>query len=132
MLTYVAVSIVVSIVVGALILMAATRIAVGFFPRFAHAIFATSTVAILALVILWMIAATLGMMASSALLLTAATFAVNAVMVDLLIRRSDGSRIGFAKACVVTTIQLAIDIVIVFTIALMAGATILEFVGKLH
>ena len=131
-LTSLAVSVIGTVVFIAVVLLLSMRLGAGFFPRFAHALLTSCVIAILSLVVCWIVAATLTMSAAGAIVWLTATFLLNATMVDVLMRRRDGATIGFGRACVVTAIQFAIEIVILFAVFLSVGAEILQFLGKLH
>lgn len=131
-LTSLAVFVIGYVVFVAAVLFLSMRLAAGFFPRFAHALLTSCVVAILSLIVCWIVAATLTMGATGAIVWLAANFFLNAMMVNVLMRRRDGATIGFGRACVVTAIQFAIEIVILFAVFLSVGAEILQFIGKLH
>ncbi len=127
-----AASIVGAIASGVLLILFSTRIAAGFFPRFAHALAAVILIGIGWLVACHVIGRTLAFGGYGMLALCVSAFVINTAVVAAVIRRPDGRGLGWSKALAISIIQLAIEIVIAFVIMLMAGAEVLLFLGKLH
>lgn len=114
------VMVVVGILLAALVLSVAFRLAVGYMPSYLRALGA---------VVLTWIAGAVAMVAigminsggTGGLLSLAVQFLVGAAVVNYLLLAQNGSRIGFGKACVVQVIYLVIFLVLALIFAALAA-----------
>lgn len=122
LLLYGIVSLVVGLAIGAGILMLATRIVAGFLPKFLLAV-ATVVIAYVAgVAAMWILGMVLGQGALSGLIALVVLFLVNAAVLNALIKMPGGAQMGMGKACLVTLVQIVIDIVLVVACVLIFGA----------
>lgn len=116
------VMIVVGILLAALVLGVAFRLAVGYMPSYLRSLGAV--------VLTWIAGAVVGVVlhgSAGGLLSLVVQFLVGAAVVNYLLPAQNGSRIGYGKACVVQLIYLAIFIVL----ALILGVILAVFFGSM-
>ncbi len=120
---------VIAIGVGALIIMLATRIAAGFVPKFLHAFLAALTVTILAFILSWVLNMVLGAGGLASLISLVLVFLLNAAVINALVKTPTGMQMGFGKACLVSLIQIVIEIILGILLAFVFGAAIFGMMG---
>src|ERR1700733_14796853 len=106
------VSLFIGISIGALIIMLATKIAAGFGPRFGQAFLAALAATILAALLSWIVGMVLGNGGISSLVCLVLVFLLNSAIINAIVKRPDGLQMGFGKACLVSLIQIVIEIII--------------------
>ncbi len=119
---------VVGILVAALVLSVAFRLAVGYMPSYLRALGAVLLTAV-AVVVVSIILRMILPGGLSGLLSLVAQFLVGAAVVNYLLLARDGSRLGYGKACVVQLLYLVIGIVLAliigFIFSMVFGAAML-------
>ncbi|MEO8803152.1 MAG: hypothetical protein ABI304_08980 [Rudaea sp.] len=124
-LVYGLVSLIIGIAIGAGIIMLSMRLVAGFTPKFLLAA-ATAIVAWIAVIAAsWILGMILGHGTLTSLLALVVFFVVNAAIINALLKRPDGGQIGFGKACLVTLVELIIEIVLGVILFFVFGAGLL-------
>lgn len=126
---YTVISLVIAIAINAGIIMLAVRIVGGFMPKFLMAVATAVVECIVALVVSWILGKVLGgggMLVLIALLVI--IFLIDAAILNVLIKRSDGSQMGFGKSCLATLIQFVFEIVLAVLVMLIFGAGVLGLI----
>jgi len=93
---------VVAVAIGAAIIMLATRLVAGFTPKFLSAAIAALVASIAGAVVSFGLQMVLGAGGLSSLLVVVIYFLLNSAIINALIKRPDGSQMGFVKAALVT------------------------------
>jgi hypothetical protein len=115
--------------VGAGIIMLATRLVAGFTPKFLTALIAAIIETIAAGVISWCLGMVLGGGALSSLLSLVIVFVAYAAILNAIVKRPDGSQMGFGKACLVTLVEIIIEIVLGVILFFVFGSVLLGMIG---
>lgn len=121
---YIIIALAVGIAVGAGILMLAARVAAGFTPKFPISVAVVIVEFIAAAIVSWVLNMVLGSGSIAGLLSLIIVFLVYAAIANLLLKRPDGSQLGFGKASLVTLVQLLIQIVLGVILAFVFGAAL--------
>jgi hypothetical protein len=115
--------------IGAGIIMLATRIVAGFTPKFLTALIVAVIETIAAGVVSWLLNMVLGAGGLSSLVALVVIFLVNAAVLNALAKRPDGAQIGFGKSCLVTLVQIIIEIVLCIILFFVFGSVLLGMIG---
>ena len=115
--------------IGAGIIMLATRIVAGFTPKFLTALIVAVIETIAAGVASWLLNMVLGAGGLSSLVALAVIFLINAAVLNALAKRPDGAQIGFGKSCLVTLVQIVIEIVLCIILFFVFGSVLLGMIG---
>jgi hypothetical protein len=118
----------VAIAIGAVIIMLATRVAGGFMPKFLGAALVAVIETIVAGIISYCLGLVMGPGSLTSILTLVIVFLVNSAILNAIIKRPDGMQLGFGKACLVTLVQIIIEIVLVILLVLVFGASMLSMV----
>jgi hypothetical protein len=115
--------------IGAGIIMLATRIVAGFTPKFLTALIVAVIETIAAFVVSWLLNMVLGAGGLSSLVALVVIFLVNAAVLNALAKRPDGAQIGFGKSCLVTLVQIIIEIVLCIILFFVFGTLLMGLIG---
>ncbi len=115
--------------IGAGIIMLATRIVAGFTPKFLTALIVAVIETIAAGVASWLLNMVLGAGGLSSLVALVLIFLINAAVLNALAKRPDGAQIGFGKSCLVTLVQIIIEIVLCVILFFVFGSVLLGMIG---
>jgi hypothetical protein len=115
--------------IGAGIIMLATRIVAGFTPKFLTALIVAVIETIAAFVASWLLNMVLGAGGLSSLVALVVIFLVNAAVLNALAKRPDGAQIGFGKSCLVTLVQIIIEIVLCIILFFVFGTLLMGLIG---
>lgn len=126
---YFVIAFAIGIAIGAGILMLATRICAGFTPKLPISAATVVVEFIAAAIVSWILHMVLGMDALSSLITLVIVFLVYAAIANAMLKRPDGGQMGFGKACLVTLVQLIIEIVLGVILFFVFGAAIIGMVG---
>ncbi len=129
MITFI-IAILVGIAIGAGILLLSTKLGAGFTPKFPIAAATTVVEFIAAGVVSYILHMVLGMGALSSLLSLIVIFLVYAAIVNAMLKRPDGAQMGFGKACLVTLIEIIIEIVLGIILMFVFGAALFGMMGS--
>jgi len=99
--------------IGAGIIMLATRIVAGFTPKFLTAL----------------IVAVIETIGLSSIVCLVVIFLINAAVLNALAKRPDGAQIGFGKSCLVTLVQIIIEIVLCIILFFVFGTMLMGLIG---
>lgn len=121
---YFVIALVIGVAVGAGILMLAARLAAGFTPRFGISAAVVVVQYIAAAIVGWIVSMVLGNGGIAGLLSLVVVFLVYAAITNLMLKRPEGSQLGFGKASLVTLIQLLIQIVLGVILVFVFGAAL--------
>ena len=111
------------------IIMLATKVVAGFTPKFIMAAVTALVVMIVCGVVNFGLQMVLGGGALTLLVVLVAYFAISAAIINALLKRPDGSQMGFGKAILVTLLALIIEIVLGVILAFVFGAGIMAMIG---
>src|SRR3569833_1688494 len=103
---------IIAVVVGGLFIMLATRIVAGFMPSFAQACIAALVAAIAAMILNWVVAMALGGSGMTSIVCLVLVFLVSSAVINALVKRPGGTSLGFGTACLISLVQLVIEIVL--------------------
>ncbi|MGH8042277.1 MAG: hypothetical protein ACREPN_09570 [Rudaea sp.] len=131
-LIYAIVAIVVCIAIAAGILMLATKLVAGFAPKFPISAATAVVEFIAAAVVSWILHMVLGMGMLSSLVSLVIVFVVYAAIINAMIKQPAGGQMGFGKACLVTLVQIIIEIVLGVILVFVFGAAIFGILGGMH
>jgi hypothetical protein len=112
------------IAIGAANMMLSTKHAGGYTPKFSSAAITTIVQFIAAGVVSWLLAMVLGSGGLSSLVSLVVIFLLYAAITNALLKRPDGGQMGFGRACLVTLIQIIIEIILGVILAFVFGAAI--------
>lgn len=122
----------IAISIGALIIMLATKIAAGFGPRFGQCFLAALAATILAAILSWIIGMVLGSGGIASIVSLVLVFLLNSAIINAIVKRPDGNQMGFGKACLVSLIQIVIEIIIGVICVFLFGAAIFGMMSGMH
>ncbi|MDR3386703.1 MAG: hypothetical protein P4L92_06575 [Rudaea sp.] len=128
---YVLVMLAVAFGVGALIIMLATRIVAGFTPKFLMALVAAIVETIAAGIVSYVLNMVLGAGGLSSLVSLVIVFVLYAAILNALVKRPDGAQMGFGKACLVTLVQIIIEIVLSVILFFVFGSVLIGMLGTM-
>ncbi len=128
---YALVMLAIAIGFGALIIMLATKIGAGFTPKFLTAAIAAIVETIAAGIISYVLNMVLGAGSLSSLLCLVIVFVAYAAILNALVKRPDGSQMGFGKACIVTLIEIVIEIVLCVVLFFVFGGVLIGMLGTM-
>jgi hypothetical protein len=131
-LVMVIVTLFIAISIGALIIMLATKIAAGFGARFGQAFLAALLATILAGILSWIIQMVLGVGGMASVVSLVLVFLLNSAIINAIVKRPDGLQMGFGKACLVSLIQIVIEIIIGIICVFLFGAAIFGAMSAMH
>jgi hypothetical protein len=123
------VAFVVAVAIGAAIIMLATRLVAGFTPKFLSAAIAALVASIAGFCVSFGLQMVLGAGGLSSLLVLVIYFLLNSAIINALIKRPDGSQMGFGKAALVTLLEIIIEIVLGVILVFVFGAGIMAMIG---
>ncbi|MBX3690612.1 hypothetical protein [Dokdonella sp.] len=126
---YMIVALVIGIAVGAGILMLAARVAAGFMPKFLSAVAVVVVQFIAAMIVGWILGMVLGNGTFAGLVSLVVVFLVYSAITNLLLKKPDGSQLGFGKAALVTLVQLIIQIILGVILVFAFGTALLGIFG---
>lgn len=126
------VALVVAVVVGGLIIMLATRIVGGFMPSFAQACIAALVAAIAAMILNWVIGMALGGSGMTSIVCLVLVFLVNSAVINAIVKRPGGASLGFGTACLISLVQIVIEIVLGILVFFLFGAAFIGALGTFH
>lgn len=129
---YFVIALAIGIAVGAGILMLAARVGAGFTPKFPISAATVVVEFIAAAIVSWILHMVLGMGALSSLISLVVVFLVYAAIANAMLKRPDGGQMGFGKACLVTLVQIIIEIVLGVILVFAFGATMFSMLGSMH
>ena len=129
---YVLVALAVAFGVGALIIMLATRLVAGFTPKFLMAVVAAIVETIAAGIISYVLNMVLGVGTLSSLLALVIVFVAYAAILNALVKRPGGVQMGFGKACLVTLVQIIIEIVLCVLLYFVFGTVLFSMFATMH
>jgi hypothetical protein len=115
--------------IGAGIIMLATRIVAGFTPKFLTALIVAVIETIAAGVASWLLNMVLGAGGLSSIVCLVVIFLINAAVLNALAKRPDGAQIGFGKSCLVTLVQIIIEIVLCIILFFVFGTMLMGLIG---
>ena len=121
---------VVCVVVGALIVQLATKMAAGFKPTLGNAVATVLVGIVLGGVINWLLQTLLG--STGSLLGIVGAFLVNAFIINFMIKTPTGGQMGFGKACLVSLVQYIIYIVLAVVLFFLVGGALFSMMGSVH
>ena len=122
----------VAIAVGAGIIMLATRMVAGFMPKFVSAVIAAIIATIAGGVVSYVLQMVLGQSGLSSILALVIFFLVNSAVINAFVKRPDGAQLGFGKACLVTVVQIIIEIVLCIILFFVFGSVLFGMLGTMH
>jgi hypothetical protein len=128
-LLYGLVGFVIAVAIGAAIIMLATKLVAGFTPKFMMAAIAALVACIAGAVVSFGLQMVLGAGGLSSLLVLVIYFLLNSAIINALVKRPDGSQMGFGKAALVTLLEIIIEIVLGIILVLVFGAGIMAMIG---
>ncbi len=129
---YVVIVIAIGIAVGAGILMLSTKLGAGFTPKFPISVATVIVEFIAAAVVSWILHMVVGMGALSSLLSLIVIFLVYAAIVNAMLKKPGGAQMGFGRACLVTLIEIIIEIVLGVILAFVFGAALFGMFAGMH
>jgi hypothetical protein len=112
--------------------MLATKIAAGFGARFGQAFLAALLATILAGVLSWIVQMVLGVGGIASIISLVLVFLLNSAIINAIVKRPDGLQMGFGKACLVSLIQIVIEIIIGIICVFLFGAAIFGAMSGMH
>jgi hypothetical protein len=118
----------VGIAIGAGILMLAARVGAGFMPKFPISVGTVIVQFIAAFIVSWLVRMVLGMGGLASLVSLIVVFLAYAAISNALLKK-DGGQMGFGKACLVTLIQIIIQIILGVILVFVFGAAIFGMLG---
>ncbi|MGH7487392.1 MAG: hypothetical protein ACREMY_17590 [bacterium] len=121
-LIYAIVAIVVCIAIAAGILMLATKLVAGFAPKFPISAATAVVEFIAAAVVSWILHMVLGTGGLSSLVSLVVIFLLYAAITNALLKKPDGGQMGLGRACLVTLIQIIIEIILGVILMFVFGA----------
>jgi hypothetical protein len=122
--------IVVCILIGALIVQLATKLAAGFKPALGTCVVAVIAGLIAGAIVSWLLQMVIG--ASGSWIGLIVGFLLNAFIINLIVKRPDGSQMGFGKACLVSLVQYIIYILIGVVLMVVFAGSMMSLLGGVH
>jgi len=123
------VSFLIGVSIAGAIIMLATKLVAGFTPKFIMAAVAALVAMIVCMVVNFGLSMVLGAGMLTTLLAIVVYFVVSAAIINALLKRADGSQMGFGKAALVTLVALIIEIVLGVILVFVFGAGIMAMIG---
>ena len=111
------------------IVMLATKLVGGFTPKFVMCAVTALVAWIACTVVQFGLGMVLGGGTLTLLIVLVAYFVINAAIINALLKRPDGSQMGFGKAALVTLLVLIIEIVLGVILVFVFGAGIMAMIG---
>ncbi|MBS0571535.1 MAG: hypothetical protein JSS28_13055 [Proteobacteria bacterium] len=113
---------VIALAIAAGILMLSAKLGAGFTPKFPISIATVIVEFIAAAIVSWLLSMVLGAGTMSSLVSLVVVFLLYAAISNALLKKPDGGQMGFGKACLVTLIQIVIEIVLGVIVVIIFGA----------
>lgn len=113
-----------------LLVMASVRIVAGFWPSIPRALLCALLVFILTIVVAWSIHVALG--TNDHVPNWAVMLVLNAVIMNSLIRKPDGTAMGLLTAGLAALVQIAVEAAVIVVLAIVLGLSIFEAVQNAH
>lgn len=129
---YFLITLAIGIAIGAGILMLAARVGAGFTPKFPISVATVIVEFIAAAIVSWILHMVLGMGALSSLLSLVVIFLVYAAIANAMLKKPDSGQMGFGKACIVTLVQIIIEIVLGVILMFVFGAALFGMFAGMH
>jgi len=123
-LIYGLIALIVGIAIGAGILMLSTRIVAGFTPKFPISAVTVIVEFIAAAIVSWILHLILGASSIGSIIALIVIFLVYAAIINALIKKPDGAQMGFGKACLVTLVEIVIEIILGIILFFVFGAAL--------
>ena len=111
------------------IIMLSSKLVAGFTPKFIMAAVAALVAMIAVGIVNFCLQMVLGAGTLTLILAVVAYFAISAAIINALLKRPDGSQMGFGKAALVTLLALIIQIVLGVILMFVFGAGIMAMIG---
>ena len=111
------------------IIMLATKLVAGFTPKFIMAAVTALVAMIVCGIVNFVLQMVLGAGTLTLLLAIVVYFGVSAAIINALLKRPDGSQMGFGKAALVQLLALIIEIVLGVILMFVFGAGIMAMIG---
>ncbi|MCE7949594.1 MAG: hypothetical protein DYH18_00625 [Xanthomonadales bacterium PRO7] len=121
---YTVIALAVAIAIGAGILMISTKLGGGFMPKFLKAAITTIVQFIAAGVVSYILHMVLGTGGLSSLVSLVVIFLLYAAITNALLKKPDGGQMGMGRACLVTLIQIIIEIILGVILVFVFGAAL--------
>lgn len=121
---YTVIALAIGIAIGAGILMLSTKLGAGFGPKFPKAAITTIVQFIAAGVVSWILHMVLGIGGLSSLVSLVVIFLLYAAITNALLKKPDGGQMGMGRACLVTLIQIIIEIILGVILVFVFGAAL--------
>ncbi|HTI96508.1 MAG TPA: hypothetical protein VL425_08385 [Rudaea sp.] len=118
---YAVIALAIGIAIGAGILMLAARVGAGFTPKFPISVGTVIVQFIAAFIVSWLVRMALGMGGLASLVSLIVVFLAYAAISNALLKK-DGGQMGFGRACLVTLIQIIIEIILGVILMFVFGA----------
>ena len=115
--------------VGVLV-MTSVRIVAGFWPTIPRALLCAGLVFILTMLVAWSMQLALG--ANDHVPTWAIMLVLNAVIMNSLIRKPDGTAMGLLTAGLAALVQIAVEAAVIVVLAIVLGLSIFEAVQNAH
>ena len=119
----------IGISIAGAIIMLASKLVAGFTPKFIMAAVTALVAMIACAIVQFGLQMVLGAGTLTVVILLVAYFAINAAIINALLKRPDGSQMGFGKAALVTLLALIIEIVLGVILMFVFGAGIMAMIG---
>jgi hypothetical protein len=119
---YAVIALAIGIAIGAGILMISTKLGGGFMPKFPKAAITTIVQFIAAAIVSWILHMVLGTGGLSSLVSLVVIFLLYAAITNALLKKPDGGQMGLGRACLVTLIQIIIEIILGVILMFVFGA----------
>jgi len=118
---YAVIALAIGIAIGAGILMLAARVGAGFTPKFPISVGTVIVQFIAAFIVSWLVRMALGMGGLASLVSLIVVFLAYAAISNALLKK-DGGQMGFGRACLVTLIQIIIELILGVILMFVFGA----------
>lgn len=130
---YALIALFVAFAIGALLIMLATKIVGGFSPKFFPTALLTAVVITIAgIAASWLLGMVLGGGGLSSLVSLVVVFLIYAALINILVKRPDGSQMGLGKSALVTLVLIIIEIILGVIMMFVFGAGMLSMFAGMH
>ena len=126
------VALIIGVVIGAAIIMLATKLVGGFSPSFGSCALAAVAATIAGGIVSYVVQMVLGAGGISGLVCLVVIFLLYAAIINLMVKPPGGGQMGFGKAALVTLVVIVIEFVLAVALFFLFGAAIFAVMGGAH
>jgi hypothetical protein len=80
----------------------------------------------------WLVSLALGTSGTTSIVCLVLVFLLNSAVINAIVKRPGGTALGFGTACLVSLVQIVIEIILGVILAFLFGAALFGALGSMH